>query len=350
MEIMEFKFPSTDILLHFATPIAVWETTNQKIVFTNNAADRLFETLITLDDNEFTIWDFISDVDFSTVRTNSPDFLRSLNMKPTSDQFSVPTEGFMKLRRADLTEFISYIYIHDIKDDLNVVKYRLIEIIEGYDQLAEDAQWEEYFKIRENYAINNFAGDIASQLNNGLAALTGMLQQSENSDLSANSEFLRTLTNIADNLTMMADSSHSGPPFSGIDESDKNRLAKNQISRNPMRNRILVVDDDVPLLEILRDLLTDNLMTVFTATSTADAMAIAESNELDVALIDLRLGSENGRELATKLKTLNEKLHIVYMTGYASSIPRIRLHENYHVLKKPFTISDALIAINETVA
>jgi len=340
MVIMEFEFPSTDILRHFATPIAVWETTNQKIVFTNSAADRLFKTLKRLDDNEFTIWDFISDVDFSTVRTNSPDFLRSLNMKPTSDQFPVPTEGFMKLRRADLTEFISYIYIHDIRDDLNVVKYRLIEIIEGYDQLAEDAQWEEYFKIRENYAINNFAGDIASQLNNGLAALTDM----------AGSGALKVLTNIADNLTMMADSSHSGPPFSGIDESDKNRLAENQISRNPMRNRILVVDDDVPLLEILCDLLTDNLMTVFTATSTADAMAIAESNELDVALIDLRLGSENGRELATKLKTLNEKLHIVYMTGYASSIPRIRLHENYDVLKKPFTISDALIAINETVA
>ncbi len=338
MVLMEFEFPSTDILRHFATPIAVWETTNQKIVFTNSAADRLFKTLKRLDDNEFTIWDFISDVDFSTVRTNSPDFLRSLNMKPTSDQFAVPTEGFTKLRRADLTEFISYIYIHDIKDDLNVVKYRLIEIIEGYDQLAEDAQWEEYFKIRENYAINNFAGDIASQLNNGLAALTGM----------PGSGALKVLSDIADNLTMMADSSHSGPPFSGIDESDKNRLAENQISRNPMRNRILVVDDDVPLLEILCDLLTDNLMTVFTATSTADAMAIAESNELDVALIDLRLGSENGRELATKLKTLNEKLHIVYMTGYASSIPRIRRHENYEVLKKPFTISDALIAINKT--
>jgi len=349
MVIMEFEFPSTDILRHFATPIAVWETTNQKIVFTNSAADRLFKTLKTLDDKEFTVWDFVSDVDFSTIETNSPDYLKSLNMKPTLDQFPVPTEGFMKLRRADLTEFISYIYIHDILDDLNVVKYRLIEIITGYDQLAEDAQWEEYFKIRENYAINNFAGDIASQLNNGLAALTGMLQQSGESDLLANNKVLKTLTSIAENLTMMADSRHSGPPFSGVDLSDKNRLAENQISANLMRNRILVVDDDLPLLEILRDLLTDNLMTVFTATSTADAMAIAESNELDVALIDLRLGSENGRELATKLKTLNEKLHIVYMTGYASSIPRIRRHENYDVLKKPFTISDALIAIYKTV-
>jgi DNA-binding NtrC family response regulator len=143
---------------------------------------------------------------------------------------------------------------------------------------------------------------------------------------------------------------NSSTPFSGVDQSDTGQFTRTPLNPIQLRNRILVVDDDMPLLEILRDLLTDNLLTVHTASSTAEAMAIAESNELDVALIDLRLGSENGRDVAAKLKKLNDNLHIVYMTGYASSIPRIRRHENYDVLKKPFTISDALIAINKTVS
>ena len=329
--------PNTEILERFTTPIAVWETAHQKVIFTNSAADRLFKTLDLVDVDNLTIWDFVSDIDFSTVVTNSPDFLQSLKMTATSDQFPVPTEGFMKLRRADSTEFTSYIYIHDILSDSNMVTHRLAEIIEGYDQLAEDAGWDKYFQIREQHAIANFAGDIASQLNNGLAALTGL----------ADSRALNILSDIAANLTLIANSS---TPFSGVDQSDTGQILRTPLNPIQTRNRILVVDDDMPLLEILRDLLTDNLLTVHTASSTADAMAIAESNELDVALIDLRLGSENGRDVATSLKKLNENLHIVYMTGYASFVPRIRRHENYEVLKKPFTISDALIAINKTVS
>ena len=341
---------NTDILEHFATPIVVWETTAQKVIFTNSAAHRLFKTLGVVDVNKLTIWDFIADIDYSTVETNSPDFLRSLNMKPTSDEFPVPTEGFIKLRRADLTELTSYIYIHDITDDSNVATYRLAEIIEGYDQLAEDAQWNQYFTIREDYAIANFAGDIASQLNNGLAALAGILEQSGESDLLAKNQSLKSLQDIAQNLIEMANRDIRRLPFSGIDQSDSGQILPTPLNPNQLRNRILVVDDDVALLEILGDLLTDNLLTVFTATSAADAIAIAESQHLDAALIDLRLGSENGRDVATSLKKLNENLHIVYMTGYAAFVPRIRRHENYEVLKKPFTISDALIAINKTVS
>ena len=329
---------NTEILEHFAAPIVVWETTNQEILFRNSAADRLFGTLHLPIGRDITIWDFISDIDFSTIETNSPDFLRSLNMKPTSDQFPVATEGFMKLRRLDSTEFVSYIYIHDIISDSNVVTHRLAEIIVGYDELAEDAQWDKYFNIREQHSIANFAGDIASQLNNSLAALTGL----------ADSGALKVLSDIAANLTMIADSSRK--PFSDVDQSERGQIRSTPLNPIQTRNRILVIDDDLPLLEILGDLLTHNLMTVFTATSTADAMAIAESNKLDVALIDLRLGSENGRDVAAKLKKLNDNLHIVYMTGYASTIPSIRRHENYDVLKKPFTISDALIAINKTVS
>ena len=343
---MEFKLPNTDILEHFALPIGIWSTSNQKFVFANNAANRMFKTLRFVAD-EVSVLDFIADIDYSSFQTNSDEFLKILNMTPTSDEFPIPTEGFMKLRRADSTEFMSYIYIHDIKDDLNVVRYRLIEIHAGYDELAENANWEKYFEIRENHAIANFAGDIASQLNNALAALPGMMSQSPGADSVTGSNSLKILTDIAKNLAKIADGKVSGSSVVSFSQ-DHTVDAAHQPGPNQKRNRVLLVDDDLALLEIFADLLTNRSMTVLTATSIADAMAIAESQPLDVALVDIRLGDENGRELATKLKMINKDLPIIYMTGYATSIQRIRRHENFDILKKPFTLEDALIAIEKS--
>lgn len=346
---MEFKLPNTEILDYFAVPIAIWSTSNQKFVYANSAIRRLFKTMSMSEMDEVTVHDFIADIDYSTFQTNSAEYLRVLNMQPTGDVFPIPTEGFIKFRRSDSTEFTSYIYIHDLADDLGAVRYRLIEVHVGYDELAENANWEQYFKIRENHAVANFAGDIASQLNNALATLPGMLQKISPSDFTQNSEPLNSLKDIAKNLTNIANNRINMSSVSTNDQADKSVTDEDRLNANQIRNRILLVDDDLPLLEILSDLLTDRSMTVLTATSIADAMAIAESHPLDVVLIDIRLGDENGRDLAAQLKILNNDVHIVYMTGYATSIPRIRRHENYDILKKPFTIEDALIAIEKSV-
>ncbi|MEY3147528.1 MAG: hypothetical protein RL688_747 [Actinomycetota bacterium] len=346
LTLMEFKLPNTDILEHFALPIGIWSTSNQKFVFANSAANRLFKTLRFVSD-EISVYDFIADIDYSTFQTNSAEYLRVLNMAPTSDEFPIPTEGFMRLRRTDSTEFMSYIYIHDITDELNVVRYRLIEIHTGYDELAENANWEKYFEIREKHAVATFAGDLASQLNNALAALPGMIDDTLGNSL-AKSKSLKILTDIAGNLSKIADGRVSSSSVLSLSQ-DNTVDAAHQLSPNQRRNRILLVDDDLPLLEILADLLTNQSMTVLTATSIADAMAIAESQPLDVALVDIRLGDENGRELATKLKMINKDLPIIYMTGYAQSIQRIRRHENFDILKKPFTLQDALTAIQKSV-
>ena len=345
LTLMEFKLPNTDILEHFALPIGIWSTSNQKFVFANAAALRLFKTLRFVGD-EISVFDFIADIDYSSFQTNSPEYLRILNMSPTSDEFPIPTEGFMKLRRADSTEFMSYIYIHDITDDLNVVRYRLIEIHTGFDELAENANWEKYFELREKHAVANFAGDMASQLNNALAALPGMMDDASGNPV-AQSKSLKVLADIAENLAKIADGKVSSSSVLSLNQDQRDGTGQSSPNQRP--HRILLVDDDVPLLEILTDLLTNQSMTVLTATSIADAMAIAESQPLDVALVDIRLGDENGRELATKLKMINKDLPIIYMTGYATSIQRIRRHENFDILKKPFTLEDALTAIQKSV-
>lgn len=346
---MEFKLPNTDILEHFAIPIGIWNTSNQKFEFANSAARRLFKSLHLETIDDISVYDFIADIDYSTFQTNSEEYLRVLNMSATGDEFPIPTEGFIKLRRDDLTEFVSYIYIHDITDELNVVRYRLIEIHTGYDELAENAEWENYFAIREKQAVAAFAGDIASQLNNALARIPGMLNKSGVLNLADNGQSLNALVDIAENLTNIANNALNMRSVSLIDQGEENTVVDKHLISTQRRNRVLVVDDDLPLLEILSYSLTQRFKTVLTATSIAEAMAVAESHDLDAVLIDLKLGNENGRELATKLKTLDSDLHIVYMTGYATSIPRIRRHENYDILRKPFTLEDALIAIEKSV-
>jgi FixJ family two-component response regulator len=70
----------------------------------------------------------------------------------------------------------------------------------------------------------------------------------------------------------------------------------------------------------------------------------------DLALIDLRLGTEDGRETAKLLTASNPSLKIVFMTGFADSLLAIRNEGRYKVLKKPFQIESFISIIQREVA
>jgi FixJ family two-component response regulator len=63
-----------------------------------------------------------------------------------------------------------------------------------------------------------------------------------------------------------------------------------------------------------------------------------------VALIDLRLGDEDGRDVAKLLLESFPSMKIVFMSGYADSLLVIENEGKFPVLKKPFAI-DSLIAL-----
>lgn len=69
-----------------------------------------------------------------------------------------------------------------------------------------------------------------------------------------------------------------------------------------MQLRLLVVDDNVQFLEQAHMILKrEGVAVVGIATSTAEALERVDELRPDVALIDIRLGNENGFDLARRL-------------------------------------------------
>ena len=85
---------------------------------------------------------------------------------------------------------------------------------------------------------------------------------------------------------------------------------------------ILVVEDELPIQEVIDDMLGSLGYTVLIARDAAEAKAVFENNaeDVDVVLVDLVLPDMNGYELSLLLKEWKDNLKVVYMSGYSDEI------------------------------
>lgn len=81
---------------------------------------------------------------------------------------------------------------------------------------------------------------------------------------------------------------------------------------------ILVIDDEVNIRKTVKMYLKSSGHTCSVAGSLEEALQCSRKDRFDVALLDLRLGTENGLELIPSLLGDNPELKIVVMTAYSS--------------------------------
>jgi len=82
--------------------------------------------------------------------------------------------------------------------------------------------------------------------------------------------------------------------------------------------RILLVDDERVVVEVLTSLLDDPDREILPADSAASALQHARAGEIEVALVDKNLGTDSGLELSRQLKQMQPDVEIILITGYAS--------------------------------
>ncbi len=88
--------------------------------------------------------------------------------------------------------------------------------------------------------------------------------------------------------------------------------------------RVLLVDDNADILEILAGALRDLGHEVSTAEDGAAALLLAASTPLDVAVVDIGLPVMDGYELAERLRIEVPQLTLVALTGYGQPEDRAR--------------------------
>ncbi|WP_320193577.1 response regulator [uncultured Desulfobacter sp.] len=82
--------------------------------------------------------------------------------------------------------------------------------------------------------------------------------------------------------------------------------------------KILIVDDEPPILRLLSQLFTKAGYDVSTAENAQDALKIIEENNIVVMFFDLNMPVMNGMELCKQVKSAKPMSIIYAITGYAS--------------------------------
>ncbi|MBU1044887.1 MAG: response regulator [Candidatus Omnitrophica bacterium] len=112
---------------------------------------------------------------------------------------------------------------------------------------------------------------------------------------------------------------------------------------------VLVVDDEPVLRETVKRILFDEGFNVFVAADGKSAIEVAKNQDLDAALLDIKLPDINGVEVFERIKVLRPNLKAVIMTAFEIKELVNRAFElgAFACLHKPFDIKKLLHILNE---
>lgn len=111
--------------------------------------------------------------------------------------------------------------------------------------------------------------------------------------------------------------------------------------------RILVIEDDNGIRELLQSFLEESGFEVLLAADGLQGMELIEQGEFDLIIADVMLPYVSGIGLTRIAKGLNPRRPIICITGYGNSPERIAEQEHAdHVLAKPFDLKELSKIIN----
>ncbi len=112
-------------------------------------------------------------------------------------------------------------------------------------------------------------------------------------------------------------------------------------------SRILVVDDEMSLRDLLSEVLSDDGYDVTTAATAEDALQLFAAAPFPLVITDIRMPGMSGIDLLTKVKAQNEETQVVIITSHASLDTAVTaLREGaYDYLIKPFEDLDVISAV-----
>ncbi len=115
--------------------------------------------------------------------------------------------------------------------------------------------------------------------------------------------------------------------------------------------RVLAVDDEPAVREILTHLLESEGHQVVTAGSARDALHCIHTNTFDLVITDMAMPGMNGEELASTVKTVTPRLPVVLLTGFGGFLDSSPKPSGVDVLaSKPITLQGLRHCIQAALA
>jgi putative two-component system response regulator len=117
------------------------------------------------------------------------------------------------------------------------------------------------------------------------------------------------------------------------------------------KGRILIVDDELYIQEILKSTLEDDGFECVAVGNADDALTALAAQEFDVALSDIRMPGKQGTELLKEIKTSYAEVIVIMITAIDSAttaIESMRLGA-YDYIVKPFNLDQVLLSTNRAM-
>lgn len=114
--------------------------------------------------------------------------------------------------------------------------------------------------------------------------------------------------------------------------------------------RILIIDDEVSICDSLEFALEDDFE-VMSTQSPDEGIEIIKSQDIDVVLLDLRIGKVNGIDVLRQIKSINENIQVIVMTAYGSIESTVEAMKigAIHYLTKPINMDELNVFINKAL-
>lgn len=116
--------------------------------------------------------------------------------------------------------------------------------------------------------------------------------------------------------------------------------------------KLLVVDDETRFLNAIAQRLSKRGFNVRTATNGADALALAQNEKFDIALLDLKMPGMDGGEVLRVLKEEHAFLEAIMLTGHGSLESAVELTKlgAFSYLPKPYELEKLIDVLKDAYA
>lgn len=112
---------------------------------------------------------------------------------------------------------------------------------------------------------------------------------------------------------------------------------------------ILLVEDEEPVLQVVRNLLVLNRYLVIEARDGFQALAICKgySDAIDLMITDVIMPQMNGIALGKQARALRPAMKILFMSGHPTEdLRKHGLTDDMVLLRKPFELEDLLLKMH----
>ncbi len=118
------------------------------------------------------------------------------------------------------------------------------------------------------------------------------------------------------------------------------------------KHKILLIDDEQPILNALTRVFHNSSYELFTATSAEQALGFLERNNIDLIICDYQLGGMNGIDFLENISKDNPDIINILLTAHADldmAIDAINRAVLYKFIMKPWNDNNLLITVRRAL-